>query len=117
MNKSERLMNERIMFVTRRGQSAEIQRKNWLRRLRTKRSADPEGWVTAKFVGQMGFTNFNFCAHSWRAIKMEAKIIASFQQEPIEVLDANTLIPLFICLPCFDSCEDIISYTERAYQN
>lgn len=45
MNKSERLMNERMTFVSRRGRTAESQRIDWLRNLRAERQHDADKFV------------------------------------------------------------------------
>ena len=45
MNKSERLMNERMTFVSRRGRTADYLRDEWLRNLRTKRLDAAHPWT------------------------------------------------------------------------
>ena len=53
MNKSERLMNERMTFVSRRGRTAESQRTMWLQKIRAERQGNGSkfyvvvnGWAT-----------------------------------------------------------------------
>lgn len=42
MNKCEKIMAERMTFTTRRGRTAEGQRRAWLQRIRRERQADSE---------------------------------------------------------------------------
>lgn len=68
MNKCERLMAERMNFVTHRGRTAEYQRTMWLRNLRAKRNADNgTSWTI-------------FCAFGWQ------NFYGTFRQAKFEAL-------------------------------
>lgn len=91
MNKSERLMNERMTFVSRRGRTAENQRIDWLRNLRAKRQEnDLPKWTIFYRFGWLdieGSLNFaKFWAH---------KVSAEAPEFEVRLLDAATRIEIW----------------------
>jgi len=91
MNKSERLMNERMTFVSRRGRTAEQQRIDWLRNLRAERlTNDLPKWTIFYRFGWLdieGSLNFaKFWAH---------KVSAEAPEFEVRLLDAATRIEIW----------------------
>lgn len=91
MNKSERLMNERMTFVSRRGRTAEQQRIDWLRNLRAERlTNDLPKWTIFYRFGWLdieGSLNFaKFWAH---------KLSAEAPEFEVRLLDAATRIEIW----------------------
>ena len=92
MNKCEKIMAEKMNFVSRRGRTAERQKEQWLRRMRAERRAIPQEWCRCYLVGLMGFTRCRIYARNWRQMKLNVKKISFSQNEPIDVYDDATRI-------------------------
>lgn len=95
MNKFEKILAERMNFVTRRGRTAAWQRDEWLRNLRAERYGSPAGWLKCDFEGTVSDTFLTLSAPSWRMIKINAKKLARWQNEAINVYDSVTRILIF----------------------
>lgn len=92
MNRTEKMMAERMNFVNHRGRTAESQKEQWLRRMRDERKTIPQEWCRCYLVGQMGFTRCRIYARNWRQMKLNVKKISFSQNEPIDVYDDATKI-------------------------
>ena len=91
MNKSERLMSERMNFVSRRGRTAEYQKNEWLRNLRAERlTNDLPKWTIFYRFGWLdieGSLNFaKFWAH---------KVSAEAPEFQVRLVDAQTRIQVW----------------------
>ena len=91
MNKSEQLQNERMTFVSRRGRTAEMQRINWLRNLRSERSRnDLPRWVIFHRFGWQEVEG------SLNHAKIQAhKLSAEAPEFEVRLLDAVTRIEIW----------------------
>lgn len=92
MNKCEKIMAEKMNFVSRRGRTAERQKEQWLRRMRDERKTIPQEWCRCYLVGLMGFTRCRIYARNWQQMKLNVKKISFSQNEPIDVYDDATRI-------------------------
>jgi hypothetical protein len=93
MNKSEKMMAERMNFVNHRGRSAESRRRMWLQRIRAERNNFPSDWICVDFV--IPNANVSFTVHSpnWRRMKLNAKKVSFYENySPVKVYDHNTQI-------------------------
>ena len=100
MNKIERLMNERMNFVSHRGRSAEWQRAEWLKRMRAERKIDNPydvivngwAWYDAKTIRQakiIGLSIVNgLIANNLRSRRDKGNF-------SVEIYDKNTQILLW----------------------
>lgn len=100
MNKSERLMAERMNFVSRRGRTADDQRRMWLQSLRSERGRNAEnfyvvvnGWATysAETIRQgkiLGLSIVNELAGRHLAMRGNGSLT-------VEIFDKVTMIRLW----------------------
>lgn len=92
MNKSERLMSERMNFVSRRGRTAEYQKNEWLRNLRAERRKY-DGPLFTVFCHHLGWMNVS---GTLNAAKIVAKSIErEVSDVRIWIVDARTRIQVW----------------------
>lgn len=93
MNKSEKIMAERMTFTTKRGRTAEYQKAEWLRNLRAERNKQSGNhYVIYHLFGWYEFTG------TLRQAKIAAKMAeleTARYMGAVSLVDANTQIELW----------------------